>query len=136
MACGLEVRPPFVDHELLELAGSLPSAFKVRNGETKWILKRLFQDRLPTDICHRPKQGFEIPVDQWLSGPLRDVFEAQVLAPSCPASDLVDQTVARRIYRSHVNGTGRLGSVLWSLLVLGCWAEQYMGKSEARNPKS
>jgi len=50
MACGLEVRPPLVDHELLELTARMPSHFKVRNGETKWLLKQLFRSRLPPGI--------------------------------------------------------------------------------------
>ena len=79
MACGLEVRPPLVDHEFLELAARIPSRFKIRHGQTKWIFKQLARRRLPAEILDRPKQGFEVPVDEWLRGPLRQMFEASVL---------------------------------------------------------
>ena len=83
MACGLEVRPPLLDHELLELAARIPSRCKVRDGETKWIFKQAFRGRrLPAAILGRPKQGFDIPVDAWLRGPLRPMFESAVLEPN------------------------------------------------------
>src|SRR5204862_7531344 len=63
MANGLEVRPPLLDHELLELAARIPSRWKVHRGETKWLLKQACRDRLPAAIQRRPKQGFAIPVD-------------------------------------------------------------------------
>src|SRR5205814_10593585 len=70
MAHGLEVRPPFLDHELLELAARIPSWFKVRAGQTKWILKQTYREQLPSDALWRAKHGFELPVDAWLRGPL------------------------------------------------------------------
>lgn len=132
MAVGLEVRPPLVDHELLELSARIPSRWKIQDGETKWLLKRLYQERLPRDVVWRKKQGFELPVDQWLRGPLRELFEASVLSTTSRLGDYVNQTTANRLYRSHLAGVGRHGGVLWSLLVLGCWMETYLGQSVPR----
>lgn len=126
MSCGLEVRPPLVDHELLELAARVPSNLKVRRGQTKWILKRLYRDRLPAQVTRRPKQGFEIPIDRWLRGPLREVFESAVLSPQSRVAGLIDQSTARRLYRAHLAEVGRHGDTLWSLLVLARWAEEYL----------
>jgi asparagine synthase (glutamine-hydrolysing) len=125
MAYGLESRPPLLDHEVLELAAGMPSTLKVRKGETKWVLKQAFADSLPTDIATRPKHGFEIPVDVWLRGPLREMFETQVLAPSGAAAGLLNPAAAERVYQSHVRGTGRHGSTLWALLVLARWMDRY-----------
>jgi asparagine synthase (glutamine-hydrolysing) len=125
MACGLEVRPPLLDHELLELAARIPSRFKIRDGETKWMFKEAFQNRLPSRILRRPKQGFEIPTDAWLRGPLRSMFEAAVLQPQARVTGLIDQGVARALYHAHMHGSGRHGNVLWSLLILARWAERY-----------
>jgi asparagine synthase (glutamine-hydrolysing) len=125
MAHGLEVRPPLVDHELLELAARIPSRWKVHRGEAKWILKQSARGTLPEPILRRRKQGFEIPIDQWLRGPLRPMFEAAVLDPGARVAGLIDQGVARGIYRSHLAGTGRQGGTLWSLMVLARWAERY-----------
>jgi asparagine synthase (glutamine-hydrolysing) len=128
MAVGLEVRPPLVDHEFLQLAVQVPSSLKVRGGQTKWLFKQICSGWLPDDVMHRPKQGFDIPVDQWLRGPLCDMLEAQVLAPSAPVSNLIDAKRVRRIYDQHLRGVGRHGNVLWALLVLGAWAERYLSK--------
>lgn len=125
MAHGLEVRPPLLDHELFELAARIPSRFKIHRGETKWILKQAYQNRLPADILWRPKHGFEIPVDMWLRGPLQPMFEATVLDPQARVGNLVDQAKVRKLYRDHLQGGGRHGCVLWSLLVLARWTETY-----------
>ncbi len=130
MANGLEVRPPLLDHEVLELAARIPSRWKIRRGETKWILKQAYRDRLPKAILARPKQGFEIPVDAWLRGPLRDRFESAVLDPGAQVAALVDQTAVRGLYRAHLARTGRHGAVLWSLMILALWAENYLGPGE------
>ncbi len=125
MANGLEVRPPLLDHELLELAARIPSQWKIYKGETKWVLKQAYRQDLPDTILGRRKHGFDIPIDAWLRGPLRDMFESAVLTPQTPVSTLVDQATVRRIYRAHLAGTSRQGQVLWSLLMLARWAERY-----------
>jgi asparagine synthase (glutamine-hydrolysing) len=126
MAHGLEVRPPLVDHEILELAARIPSRWKVHRGQTKWILKQVARASLPETILQRKKQGFEIPIDDWLRGPLRPMFEAAVLDRDARLAGLIDQGIARRAYQSHLAGTGRQGNTLWSLLVLARWAERYL----------
>jgi asparagine synthase (glutamine-hydrolysing) len=126
MAHGLEVRPPLLDHELLELAARIPSSLKVHKGETKWIFKESVKERLPANVVRRSKRGFELPIDGWLRGPLREVFEDVVLDSHAGVADLVNQSVARQLYDAHQQGRGRHGTVLWSLLVLGRWAERYL----------
>jgi asparagine synthase (glutamine-hydrolysing) len=98
----------------------------VRGGETKWILKRACRRQLPPEILSRPKHGFEIPIDAWLAGPLREQFESCVLDGRARAATLVNQAVARELYRAHLSGMGRHGQVLWSLLMLSRWAERYL----------
>ena len=131
MSCGLEVRPPFLDHELLELAAQVPSDLKVHKGKTKWILKEAYRDVLPAEILNRPKHGFEIPVDEWLRGPLREMVYSLVLSTRTRAAELIDTAYARKMYQSHLNGTGRHGAVLWGLLVLAAWADRYLGSDAA-----
>jgi len=126
MAHGLEVRPPLVDHEFLELAAQIPTSMKVKSGQTKWIFKQMCRGWLPDDIIDRPKQGFEIPIDQWLRGPLRDVFEETVLSPGAYVSRYLDVELIRKLYHAHLRKTGNNGLMLWALLVLGAWMESYM----------
>lgn len=131
MAYGLEVRPPLVDHELLELVAQLPSDMKVRQGETKWILKQTYENRLPKGTARRAKQGFEIPIDAWLRGPLRETFESGVLSRSSCVGELINQTAVERLYRAHLNRVGRHGNVLWAMLVLARWADEYLGTNRS-----
>jgi asparagine synthase (glutamine-hydrolysing) len=126
MAHGLEARPPLLDHELLELAGRIPSEYKVRDKKTKWIFKEAFRAQLPLGLLERKKQGFEIPVDAWLRGPLREMFQETVLAPGAPVGDLINQSLASRLYGNHASGVRRVGGVLWSLLVLALWSDRYL----------
>jgi asparagine synthase (glutamine-hydrolysing) len=129
MSCGLEVRPPLVDHELLELSAQIPSELKIRGGQSKWILNEIYRERLPLDVTSRAKQGFEIPIDEWLRGPLRDVFESTVLNPNSRVGELLDQRTVRKLYRAHQAKIGRHGNALWSILVLARWAEKYLSPS-------
>ena len=129
MANGLEVRPPLLDHELLELTARIPSRYKVSQGETKWLLKQAYAQHLPGGLLQRPKHGFEMPVDRWMAGPLQPVFESQVLPAAAPIGGLIDQQTARALLRDHVRGVARHGQVLWSLLVLAKWAERYLNRS-------
>lgn len=130
MAVGLEVRPPLVDHEFLELAATVPARLKVNQGETKWIFKKTCEQRLPKEIIWRKKQGFEIPADEWLRGPLRDTFEEYVLSPHGLLSEYINLQFVNQLYQSHLRQTGRHGTALWSLLVLGCWLRKWTSTSD------
>jgi asparagine synthase (glutamine-hydrolysing) len=145
MGFGLEVRPPFVDRSLMELAASMPSDLKIRDGATKWILRRMFEPRMPAELSGRPKQGFELPVDAWLRGPLRDRVEASVISAAGPLQGLININAARRLAAAHQRGSGRHGQVLWSLLILASWLESWTRgeptrtaatTSRIRNPSS
>jgi asparagine synthase (glutamine-hydrolysing) len=127
MANGLEVRPPLLDHELLELTARMPSRFKIAGGETKWLLKQCYADALPGELRRRPKQGFEMPVERWMAGPLQPLFESEVLKPGAAVAGLIDQQTAGTLLRDHVRGAARHGQLLWNLLVLAKWAERYVG---------
>jgi asparagine synthase (glutamine-hydrolysing) len=126
MAHGLEVRPPLLDHELMELAARIPSSWKVQQGQTKWIFKQSYRAQLSDALVNRPKHGFEIPIDQWLRGPLREMFEDAVLHPQARVSELVQQDRIQNLFRAHLSGRGRHGNVLWAMLMLARWAERYL----------
>lgn len=125
MAYGLEVRPPLIDHELMELAATVPSDLKVRNGETKWLMKQIFEPRLPKKLAHRTKQGFEIPTDEWLRGELGEQVREVVLKQGSRIAGYINQDYARKLFEMHCRGTGRHGQLMWSLLVLGRWLDHY-----------
>ena len=126
MANGLEVRPPMLDHEFLELCARVPARFKINHGETKWLLRQTARSLVPPSIIDRPKQGFEIPVDQWFRGSLGEMFRDTVLAAGSTLSGIVNQSTAEQMLEQHCYGTSRHGSTLWSLLTLALWADQYL----------
>ena len=126
MAHGLEVRPPLLDHELMELAARIPSQWKVRRGQTKWILKNAYRSTLSSSLVDRRKQGFDMPIDTWLRGPLREQFEDTVLHSQAPISSYINQQMTRKLFQSHLAGTGSHGNILWAMLVLSSWCDRYL----------
>src|SRR5438128_6980523 len=80
MANSLEARSPFLDHRVVEFCAALPSSYKLHGKTSKWLLRQLMQDRLPSAILTRPKMGFGVPVGAWLRTQLRPVLEDTVLS--------------------------------------------------------
>ncbi len=118
MAFSLEAREPLLDHELMEFAMKLPLAWKLRRGHGKYLLRRLAYRYLPPALVDRPKQGFGIPMDQWLRGPLkawaRERFEDRTLYERVP---LVREQVLA-LYELHLSGARNVHPLLWAILVL------------------
>jgi asparagine synthase (glutamine-hydrolysing) len=126
MAVGLEVRPPILDHEVLELAARMPSVHKVDRGKTKIVLRHAYGDVLPPDTVSGPKRGFEMPVDGWFRRELRGRFEADVLKADGPIRQLLDLPAVERMFTQHRRGLIRRGNLLWAIYVLTHWANNHV----------
>jgi asparagine synthase (glutamine-hydrolysing) len=133
MGFGLEVRPPFIDWKLMELAASMPSEYKIRQGSKKWMLKQLFETRLPNGLANRRKQGFELPINEWLRGPLHDQVRTCVLNPHGKIAEFINVAYARQLFDAHCKGTGRHGQLLWSLLILARWLDTWCNSPAQSN---
>jgi len=130
MAHGLEVRAPFLDRELVELACDIPSRHKLAHGQTKAPLKRLARRWLPASVVDRPKRGFAVPMADWLRGPLRDLGE-DLLAPARLARQgLFDPGPVRALWSAHQAGTADHRKPLWTLLAFQLWFDRY-GRSHS-----
>jgi asparagine synthase (glutamine-hydrolysing) len=125
MACGLEVRAPFLARGLVQLASVIPSEWKLRGWVTKYILKAAFRDRLPRAIADRRKQGFGVPTAAWLRGPLRDDLVERLAGDRLARHQLFDATVVRRLVGEHLAGTNDRRKLLWSLLMFEAWYDHY-----------
>jgi asparagine synthase (glutamine-hydrolysing) len=124
MAASLELRPPFLDHRLVELAFSLPSNVKVRNGTTKWVVKEVARRYLPDEIIDRPKVGFKVPLDDWFRGGLRDMAYDLLTGPSSFVGTTLDQTAVSRLLDAHSSGARDEQPRIWTLLSLEVWHRQ------------
>ena len=125
MAVGLEGRVPLLDHRVVAFSWTLPSHFKVRGGEGKWLLRRVLDRYVPSRLVDRPKMGFAVPIDSWLRGPLRDWAET-LLAPQRLAADgLLRVEPVRRAWEEHLAGTRNWEHQLWTVLMLQAWRERW-----------
>ena len=120
MANSLEVRSPFLDHELIEFCASLPSRFKVQKGARKYILKRSMEGKLPPDIINRQKKGFSMPVKNWLRTRLKDRAE-EILFSSPVMKEYFSQDYLRTLFDEHTGRRKNHAHRLWTLLILGSW---------------
>ncbi|MBU1040307.1 MAG: asparagine synthase (glutamine-hydrolyzing) [Proteobacteria bacterium] len=121
MAASLEVRSPLLDHKLIELFAALPASLKVRKGETKHLLKKMAERVLPKDILYRRKQGFDLPIREWMAGPMHG-FVMDALSSADPAlAAHINMDAAKDIAREHADGKNRK-NMLWRLLMLALWS--------------
>jgi asparagine synthase (glutamine-hydrolysing) len=126
MACGVEARAPFLDPPLVELACSMPSALKLRGWTTKYVLKRALAGRLPDTILQRRKQGFGVPIAQWLRGPLRPLLD-EILSPErLRRVGLLAPEAVARLVAEHGAGRRDHRKMLWTLLTFELWREAYV----------
>jgi asparagine synthase (glutamine-hydrolysing) len=125
MAHSLEVRPPFLDHRIVEFAASLPSSLKIRGRSTKFILRALVEKKLPAAILKRRKEGLDIPAHEWLRGPLRPLVE-EVLSPeSVRNAGLFSPVAINAVIQRHFSRKENLGYHIWGLLTLHLWMRRW-----------
>jgi asparagine synthase (glutamine-hydrolysing) len=121
MRYGLEVRVPFLDPTVVEFAAAMPSAFKLADGRGKRILIDAYRGLIPDDILHRRKMGFELPVGEWLRGPLHDFFRDTVTRDVIESCELIDYAAVERAFDDHRNRRADHSELLFSLLSLCRW---------------
>jgi asparagine synthase (glutamine-hydrolysing) len=121
MAVGLETRMPLLDHELVEFAWSLPASLKLRDGRGKFLLRALLADLVPPALTERPKRGFNVPLAQWLRGPLREWAESLLEPSRLRDQGLLDVTRVRKRWEEHLGMRRNAQQELWSVLCLQAW---------------
>ena len=117
MAVSLEARVPLLDHKLVEWIATLPSDFKLHNGEGKYIFKKALEGRLPHDILYRPKMGFGVPLGKWFRHELKDNIRASVLSDRMMDSGLFDAGYLKTLVDHHQNGMRDYSAPLWTLMM-------------------
>ena len=118
MASSLEVRVPFLDHEVVEYAMTLPDRWKLRGGQSKWILKQAFATMLPPATLRRDKQGFSMPMKNWLRGPLQPMMEDLLAPERVRERGWYDAGQVAGLVAEHVRGSHNHAHRLWCLMAL------------------
>lgn len=125
MAHALEGRSPLLDHELVELAARLPSAFKYRFGRKKRILREMAGQLYPPAMFNRPKSGFSVPLNAWFSGDLEDYARQSLFTGPLAACGVFDPAGIERVLQENKAGLRDHGDMIWRLLMLSEWYKRY-----------
>ncbi len=131
MGYGLEARSPFLDHELMQLAASIPATLKVRGTEKKWILREALRPWLSGDVLDRPKQGFVVPLSEWLRTDLRSWSREILLDPHSLDRGYFQPAAMERLLDRHERGNDADDKRVWSLVMLELWHREFVDSATA-----
>jgi asparagine synthase (glutamine-hydrolysing) len=126
MATSLETRAPFLDGDVMELAFSMSGHLKIRNGERKWILKQAMRGLLPEGILSRRKEGFSIPMKNWLRRELEPLMRELLSPARISQRGLLESAEVTRLVNEHVAGRENHAHTLFPLMVFERWAAEYL----------
>jgi asparagine synthase (glutamine-hydrolysing) len=126
MSVSLEGREPFLDQDIIEWGAQLPSNYKYYEGQKKYILKQIVHKYIPKEMMERPKMGFGIPVDNWLSHELKDLVEEYLSEANLKLHGLFNVQVVRNIVSDFLNGRKEKHLKVWYLLMFQMWYKQWM----------
>jgi asparagine synthase (glutamine-hydrolysing) len=124
MAVGLEVRVPLLNHHIVEFAWRLPFDMKLRGNVTKWAMREILYRHVPRALIERPKQGFMVPLDEWLRGPLHDWIGDLVAPENLRRDGFFDADAIGARWRDHRNREWDWGYVLWNVAMFQSWLEE------------
>ncbi len=133
MAHSLEVRPPFLDHRIVEFAAGLPENLKIRGSELKFLLRELMRDKLPPSILARKKEGFDIPTHHWFRSVLKPLLTDVLTEQNVRRTGLLQWEPLRRMMDDHFARRANYGYHLWGLLILFLWMRHWKMETGAES---
>jgi len=131
MAVSLEARAPLLDHKLIEFVTKIPASLKLAGLETKYLLKKAVKDLVPSEILNRPKQGFGVPIQEWINQQLRSRLRETLTEPRTRQRGYVDPRYVDVLLDEHERGRRDHSTGLWALFMLELWHRQFLDKGSA-----
>ncbi len=125
MAHAVEVRPPFLDHRIVEFASTLPANLKIQGSRQKVVLRNLMRAKLSPAILNRKKIGFDIPTHDWFRGPLRPLLEEAMAFASSEHGEFFQMSQIESLVQAHLDRRANLGYHLWGLMTLFFWMKKW-----------
>ena len=126
MANSFEVRFPLIDHKIVEFMTSIDSKFRIRNGQTKYLMKRILKGKIPSSIINKPKQGLNPPMGQWLKNDLKGFIDKYLSEETIKRRGIFDYQYIKVILSEHNSSKRDRSLHIWSLIVLEEWFRQYI----------
>ena len=123
MAVSLEARVPLLDHRVVAFASRVPHVMKVRDGQSKWLLRQVLYRHVPPELVDRPKIGFGVPIRRWMRGELREWCEALLSYETIKRQGYIDADAVRGMWRAYLAGEDNWNYYLWDVLMFQSWLE-------------
>lgn len=121
MASSLETRNPFLNHKIVEYAWKIPQPFKLKNNQSKIILREILYKYVPKNLIERPKMGFAVPLDMWLRGPLREWVESLLNEKNLQQEGFFNSDLILSKWKEHLSGKKNWQNHLWNILMFQSW---------------
>ena len=131
MAVSLETRVPYLDKELVELAFQVPPGLKVDHGKTKVMLKQIAARHVPSSCVYRQKEGFSIPIKNWLGTQFRPLLEELLHPRRLRQAGIFETSMIETLKREHLSGAANHSHLLWGLIVFEAWREKWLRAPES-----
>jgi asparagine synthase (glutamine-hydrolysing) len=126
MAVSLEVRVPLIDHRVVEFGWRLPRGLKLREGQSKWILRQVLYRRVPRALVDRQKMGFSPPIEHWLRGPLKSWAEDMLFGTSMNLSGELHVSAIRRRWSDFQAGRDSGANEMWAVVMYQAWKARWV----------
>jgi len=126
MAASLEARAPLLDHKLIDFVTAIPASMKLKDLETKYIMKKAVADLVPHEILYRPKQGFGVPIQEWINRQLRSRIREELAHLTGGQRDYIDQKYVQVLLDEHERGRRDHSMSLWALFMFQLWHREYV----------